>query len=337
MMGMRNRGRTLPRIVALAMLPVLVALASPVAPAGAGEPAKMFHVGMVRLTGPTSEPWQIAFEQRIDELGYVEGTTLAIDVLSVDGIEAIPAAMEELVRRKVDVIVSDGQEAKLKAAKAATATTPIVMIAISFDPLARGYVQSLARPGGNITGVFLNNVELTGKRLELLKDTAPDTARVIVYWDAFGAGQFDAAATAAQTLKLQMKSVELREPPYDYENLLEAAHPRPGDALFFPTSVFFFRDRDRLAELALRRRLPLMSTQREITDAGGLISYATSIPGMFRLAAEYIDKILKGAKPADLPVQQPTKFELVVNLKTAKSLGLTIPPSILARADEVIE
>jgi putative ABC transport system substrate-binding protein len=158
-----------------------------------------------------------------------------------------------------------------------------------------------------------------------------------VFRYAIGAAQVDAAATAAQTLRLPIRSVELGGPPYDYEKALEAAQPRPGDALLFTTSSFFFRDRDRLAELALRRRLPSMFTQREIAEAGGLISYGTSIPGMFRLAADYVDKILKGAKPADLPVQQPTRFELVVNLKTAKALGLTIPQSILGLADEVIE
>jgi putative ABC transport system substrate-binding protein len=178
---------------------------------------------------------------------------------------------------------------------------------------------------------------MTGKRLELLKQMVPDMARAVVFWDAYGAAQVDVAATAAQSLQLPIKSLELREPPYDYERALEAAQPRPGDALLFTTSIFFIRDRDRLAELALQRRLPSMFAQRENTEAGGLISYGTNVPRMFRLAADYVGKILKGTAPADLPVQQPTIFELVVNLKTAKTLGLTVPQSILARADEVIE
>ena len=235
------------------------------------------------------------------------------------------------------MILAAGQEVVLKAAKQATGTIPIVMIAISYDPVALGYVGSLARPGGNITGVFLRQPELTGKRLELLKQTVPDIARAIVFWDAYGAAQVDAAATAAQSLQLPIKSVELRDPPYDYAKALEAAQPRPGDALLFTTSSFFLRDRDRLAELALQHRLPSMFTQREITEAGGLMSYGTNIPGMFRLAADYVVKILKGTAPADQPVQQPTTFELVVNLTTAKALGLTVPQTILARADEVIE
>jgi putative ABC transport system substrate-binding protein len=315
----------------------VIALA-PLPSAEAAEPAKMFHVGMVNSILPRSAPFNAAFEQRLHELGYVEGKTLAIDLLLLDGkIERFPEAMEELVRRKVDVILAAGQEASLKAAKQATSTIPIVMIAVSYDPAALGYVASLARPGGNITGVFLMQPELTGKRLELLKQTVPDIARAIVFWDAFGANQSDAAATAAQTLQLPVRSVELRDPPYDYARALEAAQPRPGDALLFTTSSFFFRDRDRLSELALQHRLPSMFTQREMAEAGGLISYGTSIPGMFRLAADYVDKILKGAKPADLSIEQPTRFELVVNLKTAQALGLTVPPSILARADEVIE
>jgi len=321
------------------VIALLVGIAlAPLRSAEAAEPAKMFHVGMVNLSLPRSAPFNVAFEQRLHELGYVEGETLAIDLLSLDGkIERYPEAMEELVRRKVDVIVAAGQEVSLKAAKQATSAIPIVMIAISYDPVALGYVASLARPGGNITGVFLMQPELTGKRLELLRQTVPDIARAIVFWDAIGADQFDAAATAAQTLRLPIKSVELRDPPFDYPRALEAAQPRPGDALLFTTSSFFFRDRDHLAELALRHRLPSMFTQREIVEAGGLISYGTSIPGMFRLAADYVDKILKGAAPADLPVQQPTTFELVINLKTAEALGLTLPQSILGLADKVIE
>jgi putative tryptophan/tyrosine transport system substrate-binding protein len=317
-------------LVGLALVPLLSARAV--------EPARMFHVGIVGLSLPRSTPFSIAFEQRLRELGHVEGKTLTIDSLSLDGkIERFPEAMEELVRRKVDVILAAGQEASLKAAKQATSTIPIVMIAISYDPVALGYVASLARPGGNITGVFLRQPELTGKRLQLLQQTVPDIARAIVFWDAIGVDQFDAAATAAQTLRLPIRSVELRDPPYDYERALEAAQPRAGDALLFTTSSFFFRDRDRLAELALRHRLPSMATQREIAEAGGLISYGTSVPGMFRLAADYVDKILNGAKPADLPIEQPTRFELVVNLKTAKALGIIVPQLLLATADEVIE
>jgi putative ABC transport system substrate-binding protein len=162
-------------------------------------------------------------------------------------------------------------------------------------------------------------------------------SRTVVLWDAESADQLGAAETAAQTLKLPLKSVELRNPPYDYDGALEIADPRPDDALLLMMSGFFFSDRDRLAALALRRRLPSMFGDRAYADSGGLITYGPSIPGMFRTAAEYVDKILKGTPPADLPVQQPTTFELVINLKTAKALGLTVPQSMLMRADEVIE
>jgi putative tryptophan/tyrosine transport system substrate-binding protein len=316
------------------VIAVLVGIAlAPLLSAGAAEPARMFHVGMVNLNLPRSAPFNVAFEQQLRELGYVEGQNLAIDFLGLDGhTERLPEAMEELIRRKVDVILAAGQEVVLKAAKQATGTLPIVMIAINYDPLAVGYVGSLARPGGNITEVFLRQPELTGKRLELLKQTVPDIARAIVFSDAYGAAQVDAATTAAQSLQLPIKSVELRDPPYDYARALEAAQPRPGDGLLFTTSIFFFRDRDHLAELALQHRLPSMFAQRENTEAGGLISYGTNVPGMFRLAADYVDRIFKGASPADLPVQQPTTFELVINLKTAKALGLTVPQTILGLA-----
>jgi putative ABC transport system substrate-binding protein len=325
---------TLP-IIALAALMILAPLTA--LPSAGAEPTKMFRVGIAALANPRSAPFFVAFEERLRELGYIEGKTLAIDFLSAEGkIERLPAAMAELVRRKIDVIVVGGSEVILKAAKAATPTIPIVMIAVDFDPLAHGYVASLARPGGNITGVFLQPIELAVKRLDLLKQTIPDIARVIVFWDATSADQFEAMVAAAQSLKVPLISVELRDPPYDYANALEGAKPQPGDALFFTASGFFFRDRDRLAELLLRWRLPSM-VGASWREAGGLISYGTSLNGMWRLAADYVDKILKGAAPADLPVEQPTPFELVINLKTAKELGLTVPPAIFARADEVIE
>jgi putative tryptophan/tyrosine transport system substrate-binding protein len=300
---------------------------------------KMFRVGIVNFSPAAARSNNsIAFGRRLDELGYVEGKTLAIDTLWLDGkIERYPEAMAELARRKVDVILTTGQETAVKAAMQASATIPIVMMAIDFDPLARGYVASLARPGGNITGVFLRQIELTAKRLELLKEAIPNMARAIVLWDAISADQVAATAEAAQALKLQVKSVEFRDQPYDYVGALESVSARPGDALLFLTSPSFNLDRKRLAEIAIGHRLPSMFAQRQYTDAGGLMSYGPNYPAMYRLAAGYVDKILKGAKPADLPVEQPTMFELVINLKTAMALGLTVPHAMLMRADEVIE
>ena len=225
----------------------------------------------------------------------------------------------------------------LKTAVAATKTVPIVMVASDYDPLTLGYVASLARPGGNVTGVFLQQVELTPKRLDLLTQTVPDLARVVVLWDRYSADQFAAAREAARSLKIQLDGIECANPPYDYDRVLAGVDGGHRDVLLLMTSPLFMEDRQRLAAVALDHRLASMFAVRPWVDAGGLLSCGASLTGMNRLAADYIDRIAKGAKRADLPVQQPTRFELVVNLKTAAALGLTIPPSILARADEVIE
>jgi putative ABC transport system substrate-binding protein len=220
---------------------------------------------------------------------------------------------------------------------AATRTLPIVMVAIDYDPLARGYVGSLARPGGNVTGVFFQQIELTAKRLELLAQTVPELARVFVLWDRATTDQFEAAREAARSLKIPFAGIECANPPYDYEHALAGVYGEHREVLLQTTSPFFMADRRRLAAVALDHRLPSIFGFREWADAGGLMSYGPSLTGMYRLAAGYVDRIMKGAKAADLPIEQPTKFELVVNLKTANTLGLTVPPSILARADEVIE
>jgi putative ABC transport system substrate-binding protein len=315
---------------------VTLGVVAPLFLVAAAEPTKMLHVGIVWVGGGPG-PNTIAFDHRLAELGYAEGKALAIDRRWVERIEDFPEAMEDLARHKVDVIVTTGSEGLLRAAKQATTTIPIVMVAVDFDPVSRGYIASLARPAGNITGIYLNQIELTAKRMDLLKQTILDMSRAIVFWDAISADQINGAATAAQSLKVPIVSTELRNRPYDYATALATAEPRPGDALMCLTSPFFYIDRDRLTKLALEHRLPSMFANRQFADAGGLMSYGPNYPAMNALAAEYVDKILKGAAPADLPVQQPTKFELVINLKIAKALGLTIPQSILPLADEVIE
>ena len=218
-----------------------------------------------------------------------------------------------------------------------TAVVPIVMIAIDYDPLALGYIKSLARPSGNVTGLFLQQIELATKRLELFKEALPDLRAATMFWDASSADQSNAARAAAAALGLRLASVELREQPYDYERALQAAPADHRGALIMPTSPVFYRDRQRLAELALRRGMASMFVLREWADAGGLLSYGASFSAMFRRAAEYVDKIARGAKAVDLPIEQPTKFELIVNLRTAKALGLDLSPTLLARANEVIE
>jgi ABC-type uncharacterized transport system substrate-binding protein len=300
--------------------------------------SKVFRIGVVSPINLRSAPQFLAFEDRLREVGYVEGRNLTIEFLYLEGrLERYPEAMAELLRRQVDVVIAGGQEVALKAAKEATSTIPIVVVAIDYDPLARGYIAGLAQPGGNVTGVVLNQIELTGKRLELLKEAVPSATRILVLWDSVSADQFLATRTVAEKLNPPLVSLELRDPPYDYALAFAGTDGTRGDALLAMTSPFFFRDRARLADLALQHRLPSVFVLREHTDAGGLMSYAPSLTGMYRRAADYVDRIAKGAKPVDLPVEQPTHFELAINLKTARALALSIPPTLLARADEVIE
>jgi putative tryptophan/tyrosine transport system substrate-binding protein len=296
---------------------------------------KPFRVGIASLVNPRTAPQFVAFEERLRQLVSAAGRELTIDFLVLDGdTERYPAAMRELASRQPDVLIAPGPEVSLKAAREVTQTIPIVMVGVDYDAVAHGYVQSLAHPGGNITGVYLNTVNVAAKRVEILKDTVPDTRRLIVFWDASGRDSFQVTGPAAQALGLRVEPVEFRDPPYDYERALAAASPAPGDALLCMLSPYFFHDRQQLDELALRYKLPSMCGG---VDSGGLIAYSASLNSLFRDAADYVDKIRQGAKPGDLPIQEPTRFKLVLDLRFAKALGLTIPPLILARADEVIE
>jgi putative ABC transport system substrate-binding protein len=211
------------------------------------------------------------------------------------------------------------------------------MIAVDFDPVARGYVTSLARPTGNVTGVVFQQIELAAKRIQLVKEAFPDVPGATMFWDRSSADQWQAAKAAAATLGLRLSGIELPEPPYDYERALGDAPPDHRGIVIVATSVFFFRDRERIADFASRHRIPSIFVFREWVEAGGLLSYGPSITALFARVADFVDRIARGAKPADLPIEQPTKFELVINVKTAKVLGLDIPSSILARADDVIE
>jgi putative ABC transport system substrate-binding protein len=299
-------------------------------------PARVFRIGIVAAV-PRSWPEHVAFEDRLRELGYVEGHNLRIEFVQEDDIDRMAAAVSEFARRGVDVIATGGHDAVLKAAIAATAAraTPVVFRAVDFDPVAKGYIASLANPGGNATGVVFLNDELIAKRLDLLAQAVPRIARIAFLYDVSGESQREAATKAASALGVPLKAIELRNPPYDYEEALAETDGARGDALM--TAVSPFNQIAPIAEAAVRHRLPSIGNRRASTEAGYLLSYGLSFAGMFRLSADYVDQILKGAKPADLPVQQPTKFELIVNLKTAKALGLTIPLSVLGRADEVIE
>ena len=307
--------------------------------ARAQTPPKMLRVGVVSLVNPRTATFWVAFDRRMRELGYVEGQNLTIDFVNLNSqIDRYGEATKEVVRRKPDIIIATGGERALMSAIAATDTLPIVMIAVDYDPFARGYVQNLARPGGTVTGIFFQQIELAMKRLQLMKEALPDVAAATVFWDDGSADQWRATQSAAETMRLKLTGVELGNPPYDYENALVARAPTDHHRILMVlSSPVFFPDRERLAQLALRHRIASMFVFRGYVDAGGLLSYGPSIDALYHRAAEYVDRIAKGTNPADLPVEQPTKFELIVNLKTAKAIGLEVPPTLLARGDEVIE
>jgi len=294
----------------------------------------MLRVGMVAAQ-PRSSPPYAAFLQRLAELGYQQGKNLAFEFIQATNIEDYARGNRELVTRGVSILMAAGTEIALKSALAATDTLPIVMLAIDYDPITLGYVTSLARP--TVSGIFLQQIELTTKRLQVIKEAFPDLRSATVFWDWISADQFRAAESAAPELGLQLFGSELHEQPYDYEKALAQAPSDYRDWLFVMTSPFLFRDRARLAEFALRHRAASVFAFREWGDAGGLLSYGPSITGMYRRAAEYVDRIARGAKPSDLPIEQPTKFEFVLNLKTARAIGMATPTALLLRADEVIE
>jgi putative ABC transport system substrate-binding protein len=295
-----------------------------------------WHIGIATIQSRTT-PIYAAFEQRLRELGYNEGQNLIVDYLNPEKqAEGVPGAIKELVRRKVDIIVAP-YESGVKAALAASDTVPVVMIATEYDPLALGYVKSLARPGGHVTGVFLQQIELASKRLQLLKDALPSFEAATMFWDSLSDYQWKATSSAAAPFGLRLAGVELLKQPYDYDGALASVPSDHRRTLIMPIAPVFYRDRERLADFGIRHQIASMYAVREFAEAGGLLSYGPDFPAIFRRVAEYVDRIAKGAKAADLPVEQPTKFELVINQKTAKAIGLEIPDKLLALADQVIE
>lgn len=324
------------RPVILAVAVILALLTDPLA--AVARDGKMLRVGAVSLRPFGSANISVAFLARMAELGYEQGRNFDFEFIQVPSRAAYNRAYRELVARKVDILAAGGPEAALKAAVAAAGDLPVVMIAVDYDPLARGYVSSLARPGGNVTGVFFQQIALTKKRLQLMKEAFPHVKAITVFWDRNSADQWNGAQTASDALGYPIRGVELHEPPYDFDRAFAQVAPEYRGALMVLASpLFSLPERRRLTDFALRKRLPTMFWVRFYPDAGGLMSYGVSFTKLFRRAADYVDKIAKGAKPAELPVEQPTGYELVVNLKTAKALGITLPPAILLRADLVIE
>jgi putative tryptophan/tyrosine transport system substrate-binding protein len=305
--------------------------------ASAQAPPKVLRLGTVYINPRTASFWA-AFDRRMRELGRIEGENLKVESHDIgENVDRLDEAMQDLVRRGVDVILAGGPELVLKSALAATRDVPIVMVAVDYDPLARGYIGSLARPTGNVTGIFFQQIELSGKRLQVMKEEFPRMRAAAVLWDALSADQWQAARQAAEHLGIRVAGIELRDRPYDYEWALAKAPPEHRRFLIVMASPLFYRERDRIGQLAIRQRMASMFPLRGWVEAGGLLSYGASIDGLYRRAAEYVDRVAKGAKPAELPVEQPTKFELVVNLKTARALAIELPAALLARADEVIE
>ena len=323
------RCHTVGLIVTLALSMLAAPLAADAQPAG-----KVPRIGF--LTSGFS--YVEAFRQGLRELGYVEGQHIAIEYRDAEGsYERLPDLVAELVRLPVDVLVVGGS-ARARAAQQATQTIPIVM-AFSGDPVGTGLVASLARPGGNVTGLSLMAPELSGKRLALLQEAVPGGTRVAVLWhpdNPVTGLTLRETEVAARGVGMQMQSLEVRS-PNDVERAFHTITSERAEALIVLPSGFFTFHRTWIVELAAKSRLPAMYQERDYVDAGGLMSYGPSFADLPRRAARYVDKILKGAKPADLPVEQPMKFEFVINLKTAQTLGLTLPPHLLYFADEVIQ
>jgi len=310
--------------------------------AQAQQPKKVPRLGYLSNGDPATESTRAeAIRLALRELGYIEGQNIATEYRYAEGkIDRFAELAAELVRLKVDIIVVAGGPLWVRAAKNATKTIPIVMTGLGSDPIEAGLVESLARPGGNVTGLTLLNTELGGKRLELFKEAVPKIARVVVLYDPAAPASVievkEVLPPAARTLRLTVRFWEVREAD-GFEKVFAALSKERPDGLY-PVSGPLMRDNQkRTVDFALKSRLPSLYGSRAAVDSGGLMSYGADLADSYRRVATYVDKILKGAKPADLPVERPTKFELVINLKTAKQIGVTIPQKVLGRADKVIK
>jgi putative ABC transport system substrate-binding protein len=308
--------------------------------ARAQQPGRIYRIGLLvgALDSPVMAPGHPAFREELRKRGFNEGHNLIVEFRSThQEPERLFADAADLVRSNVDLIVVAGPEVAVKAVLAASRTIPIVMWAGNFDPIERGYVQSLAQPGGNVTGVFTRQPELAAKQVELLKETFPERTRVTALWDSLSTDQLRSVEHAAKSLHLNLRALKLENPPYDIEAAFRRVAENDPQMLLVLSSPLFGPHRKEIAEQTLRHRLPGMFMFKNFVVEGGLVSYGVHVPASFHRLAEYVAKILNGAKPAELPIEQPTRFELVVNLKTAKALGVELPTSILLRADEVIE
>ena len=309
--------------------------------AEAQQPKKVSRIGYLSALDPATETTRAeTIRLALREHGYIEGQNIAIEYRYTLGkVDRAPELVAELLRLKIDVMVVAGGDAWIQAAKNATNTIPIVMVGAGIDPVQAGLVESLGRPGGNVTGITLLSRELGGKRLELLKEALPKVARIAILYDPAilsNVTELKELQNAARALELTLRPWEVRATD-GFEKVFATLNKKRPDGLYVLSGPLMNANQKRIADLALKSRLPSVYGNIEIVEAGGLMSYGADRAASYRRVAYYVDKILKGAKPADLPVEQPTKFEFIVNLKTAKQIGLTIPPNVLARADKLIK
>jgi putative ABC transport system substrate-binding protein len=304
--------------------------------ARAQQTARVLRVGFVGVQ-PRDAAIYVAFRKRMGELGYREDRYFTFEYIQAPSIDAYDASFRELAARKLDIMMAAGNEPALRAARAAAGTVPIVFLAIDFDPVERGYVASFVRPGGNITGIFVHPLELAAKRIELVREAFPQTRQLGLIWDASSRDQTEAAAVAAKSLGFEPRRIEVTGQPPDYAAAFGQMADVPGEPIVIPAGPIFLRDRTTIGRLLLERRIPSISAFREIVEAGAVMSYGIDLVGLFRDVAGVVDQIAKGAKPAELPIVQSSRFYLAVNLKSATALGITLPLALTARADEVIE
>jgi putative tryptophan/tyrosine transport system substrate-binding protein len=308
--------------------------------ASAQQAGRIYRIGVLSpgLDIPVIAGGYPAFRDELRKRGFIDGRNLTLEFRSIpQDVANLYVDATQLARSNVDLFVAIGPEITVKAALAASRTIPIVMWAVNFDPIAQGYVQNLARPGGNVTGVFTRQLELAAKQVEILKETFPERTRLAALWDALSAEQFAAAERAAKALGLDWRAVKLEHPPYDIAAAFRRLSEDDPQMLLAVSSHLFGPHIQEIVEETIQRRLPAMFIFRNFVEQGGLMSYGVDSKSDFRRLGEYAAKILNGAQPADIPVEQPTKFEFLVNLKTAKAIGLELPTSLLLRADEVIE
>ena len=297
---------------------------------------KMLRVGFSGIMSRDALHYA-AFEKRMAELGYQQGRNFTFEYIQAPSIEGYQQTYSELAARKVDIMLAAGNEPALRAARAAAGATPIVFIALDFDPVEKGYVASLSRPGSNTTGIFVSQLELAGKRVEFIRETFPNARRVGLFWDAASREQAVAAAAVSEKLGFEPRLLELTGEPPNFVAAMMPMVESPTQPIVIPASPLFLRDRSTIARLLLERGTPSICAFREVMEAGALMSYGINLVDVFRDVAYFVDQVAKGAKAGDVPMREPSHFHIAFNLKTAKALGLDIPPALIARANEVIE